>query len=315
MSEMLGADVEQLRALAQEFSRKSESLTQAQRLIDGAVNQLPRYWKGPDAQRFASQWRGQHRGVIARSATMLVQTADQLKANATEQDQASSSASLGGGPGGSGSGSGGGPESNNNVQIGPDWLVDDDSPFNNGWDAYEWAKLIPNMRAGIFDISAMLTKANRAGFFDPAAWKSFQQSNAFSQFANMSSDMFDGKWHTAFNMAEGSNAFKFFDGAGKVLGGVGVGLDALDSVNHLANGEYGEAGYSAAKAALGIASFAPPPVGTVAAVASGALFLYDNVPIIHDSVNYVGEKIAEGAGAAVDAVADTGKKVAKFFGF
>ncbi len=71
MPETLGADVAQLRALAKEFSGKSESLTQAQQLLDGAVNQLQRYWKGPDAQRFASQWRGQHRRVITRTATRL----------------------------------------------------------------------------------------------------------------------------------------------------------------------------------------------------------------------------------------------------
>lgn len=320
MNEMLGADVEQLRALAKEFAGKSASLTQAQRIIDGAVNQLPRYWQGQDAQRFASQWRGQHRGTIARTATMLDETAEQLKKNAQEQEQASSVASLGGaGTGGegtgSGNGSGGGPGSGPNSLFGPDWLADEDSPFRNGWDAYNWAKLIPNMRAGVFDLASMASKANRAGFFDPAAWETFQHSNAFSQFANMSSDLFDGKWGSAFQLAQDGKAFKLLEGGGHALGVLGVGLDVMDGVNHLADGEYGEAGYSAAKAILGAASFAPPPVGTAAAVASGALFLYDNVPVIHDSVNYVGEKIADGAGAVVDSVADTGKKVAKFFGF
>lgn len=315
MSEMLGADLEELRALARDFSGNSQKLVQAQKIIDGAVNQLPRYWQGPDAQRFASQWRGQHRGVISRTAAMLDESADLLKKNAQEQEQASSASSLSGPGGSSGGGGGEGGGENPIVKFGPDWLADEDSPFRNGWNAYEWAKLIPNMRAGIFDISAMASKANRAGFFDPAAWKAFQQSNAFSQFANMSSDLFDGNWGSAFKAAETGKAFKFLEAGGHALGVVGVGLDAIDSVNHLANGEYGEAGYSAAKTALGVLSFVPPPVGTVAAVASGALFLYDNVPIIHDSVNYVGEKIAEGTGEVVDAVADTGKKVAKFFGF
>lgn len=317
MNEMLGADVEELRALAKEFSGKSQSLTQAQRIIDGAVNQLPRYWQGQDAQRFAAQWRGQNRAVIARTASMLDETAQQLKTNATEQEQASSVASLGGPSGapGTGPGSAPGDKGDAGYQYGPDWLADEDSPFRQGWNAYNWAKLIPNMRAGLFDIGGMLTQANRAGFFSEEAWKIFRANNAFSQFANMSSDMFDGKWHTAFNLAEDGKAFKFFNGAGKVLGGVGVGLDALDSLNHFSKGETGEGAYSLVKAGLGAASFAPPPVGPIAAVASGALFLYDNVPVIHDSVNYVGGKIAEGAEAAVDAVADTGKKVAKFFGF
>ena len=317
MTEMLGADVEELRALARDFSGSSQKLAQAQRTLDGAVNQLPRYWHGPDAQRFASQWRGQHRGVISRTAAMLEDAADLLKKNASEQEQTSSVASLGGPSGVPGTGPGNAPGGKGEpaYQYGPDWLAEEDSPFRQGWNAYNWAKLIPNMRAGLFDIGGMLTQANRAGFFSKDAWKLFRTNNAFSQFANMSSDMFDGKWHTAFSLAEDGKAFKFFNGAGKVLGGVGVGLDALDSLNHFSKGETEEGAYSLVKASLGAISFAPPPVGTVAAVASGALFLYDNVPVIHDSVNYVGGKIAEGTEAAVDAVADTGKKVAKFFGF
>lgn len=116
-------------------------------------------------------------------------------------------------------------------------------------------------------------------------------------------------------MPKGTNAFKFFHGAGYVLRDVGVGLDVIDGVDHLVEGEYGEAGYSITKGALGAPSFAPRPVGPAAAVASGALFPYDNVPAIHDSVNHVGEKVAEGTGTVVDAVADQGKKVARFFGF
>lgn len=52
-------------------------------------------------------------------------------------------------------------------------------------------------------------------------------------------------------------------------------------------------------------------------VASGALALYDNVPVIHDSVNYVGGKIADGAEAVGDAVSDgaDADAVGDFFGF
>lgn len=309
MSEMLGADVEELRTLAKEFSGKSQSLTQAQRLIDGAVNQLPRYWQGPDAQRFAAQWRGQHRGILSRTAGMLDETAEQLKTNATEQEKASSVASLSG-PGGS---SGGGEKPF--VKFGPDWLADEDSPFRNGWTAYGAAKWIPNMRASVFDMTAMLTKANRAGFFSEEAWKALRARNGFSQFANMSSDMFDGNWHKAFSMPEGSKAFKFFNVAGKGVGVFGAGLDALDSFNYFSEGKTGDGIYSGVKAGLGLASLAPPPIGPAAAIASGALFLYDNVPVIHDAANAVGKSVADAAVATGNAVADGAKNVAKFFGF
>ena len=118
---MLGADVEELRALARDFAGSSQKLAQAQRTLDGAVNQLPRYWQGPDAQRFASQWRGQHRGVISRTAAMLDDTADLLKKNATEQEHTSAVASLGGPSGVPGTGTGGTPGGGANP-WGPDWL-------------------------------------------------------------------------------------------------------------------------------------------------------------------------------------------------
>lgn len=327
MSEMLGADVEQLRALAKDFSGNSQKLKALQMTIDGAVNQLPRYWQGPDAQRFAQHWRGQQRGVISRAALMLETTAGDLSRNADEQKQASSSASLSaGGPGGGIPGAGGPGGKTPAFQLGPDWLADEKSPFRNGWNAYNWAKLIPNMRADIFDTASMLTKANRAGFFSKEAWKAFQARSAFSQFANMSSDLFDGSWNKVFSLAEGSKAAKFFNVAGKGLGVFGAGLDALDSFNAFSEGKTADGYYSAVKAGLGLVSLAPPPVGTAAAIASGALFLYDNVPVIHDSVNYVGGKIADsavavggavadGAVAVGDAVSDGAKNVAKFFGF
>jgi hypothetical protein len=50
-------------------------------------------------------------------------------------------------------------------------------------------------------------------------------------------------------------------------------------------------------------------------VASGALALYDNVPVIHDSVNYVGDKIADGAEAVGGAISDGVDAVGDFFGF
>ena len=311
MTEMLGADVEELRALARDFSGSSQSLIQAQKLLDGAVNQLPRYWQGGDAERFAARWRGQHRGVIARTAAELDETSSELNKNAREQHQASSVGSMDGG----GADSSSPPKDTPKNLIGPDFLADTDSPFRNGWGIYSVSKFIPNMRANVFDMAGMLTHANRAGFWSPEAWKVFQAQNDFSRFANRSSDMFDGNIHKAFSLAEGTKAFTFFDLAGKGLGGLGVGLDLLDGANSFANGDTGDGVYPLAKAGLGALSFAPPPVGTEAAIASGALFLYDNVPIIHDTSNFVGGKITDGAGVVVDGLADGAKNVAKFFGF
>lgn len=56
-----------------------------------------------------------------------------------------------------------------------------------------WTKLLPNMRAGVFYLAAMFGKGNRATFLDPGAWTALKQSSGFSQFANISSDLFNVK--------------------------------------------------------------------------------------------------------------------------
>lgn len=173
-------------------------------------------------------------------------------------------------------------------------------------------KAFPNLRAGIFDIAAMLHKSRIGDFMDPAAWRAFQNSNEFSKFFNMSNSLFEGKFHEVLNLANDTNAFKYLDAFSK---GLGVGLDGLDAYNAFQDGEYGSAAYSTTKALLGAGLFLPPPAGTACMVASGALALYDNVPIIHDSVNYVGDKIADGAEAVGDAVSDGVDAVGDFFGF
>jgi hypothetical protein len=194
-------------------------------------------------------------------------------------------------------------------------LADPDSPFRDGWDIYSLTKAFPNIRSGVFDVGGMLHKSRIADFLDPAAWKAFQNSNEFSKFFNTSNQLFEGKWHEAFNLAEGGKAFAAFDVLGKGLGVLGVGLDSLDAANAIKDGKYGDAAYSGTKALLGVGSFLPPPAGTVCMVASGALALYDNVPVIHDSVNWVGGKIADGAKAVGDTISDGVDAVGDFFGF
>lgn len=304
-----GADVAQLRTLAQQFSKASESLQQQSTLLTGHINNNSS-WKGNDALQFRSEWNGNHHAILQRAADRLKEESKKLLENANQQEQASDAApGSGGGPlGGSGSG-GSGSGDKTSDPWGPDWLTGPDSPFRDGWDIYNLVKAFPNIRAGAFDIAAMLQKSRIGDFFDAAAWKTFQNSNEFSKFFNVSNQLFEGKWHEAFSLTEGTKAFKAFDGLGKGLGVLGVGLDSLDAVNAVADGEYGSAAYSGAKALIGAGSFLPPPAGTVCMVASGALALYDNVPIVHDSVNWVGGKIADGASAVGDSISDGAEAV------
>ena len=311
-----GADVAQLRTLAQQFGKASESLQQQSTLLTSQINNNTA-WKGNDALQFRSDWNGNHHALLQRAADRLKEESKKLLENANQQEQASDAApGSGGGPLGGRSGAGDPLNPDNpSDPWGPDWLTGPDSPFRDGWDIYNLVKAFPNIRAGVFDIAAMLQKSRIGDFFDAAAWKTFQNSNEFSKFFNVSNQLFEGKWHEAFNLTEGTTAFKAFDGLGKGLGVLGVGLDTLDAVNAVADGEYGSAAYSGAKALIGAGSFLPPPAGTVCMVASGALALYDNVPVVHDSVNWVGGKIADGASAVGDSISDGAEAVGDFFGF
>ena len=312
-----GADVAQLRTLARQFSKTADLLLQQSAQLNGQINNTPA-WTGQDAVRFRTEWNGSHRVLLQKTAARLQQESKLLLTHADEQEKASTPGPGGTGPGRVPASTGPGafvPGQGSNNPWGPGWLADPDSPFRDGWDIYGLTKAFPNLRAGLFDLGAMLHKSRIADFMDPAAWRAFQNSNEFSKFFNLSNNLFEGKFHEAFSLASDGSAFKYLDGFSKGLGVVGVGLDSLDAFNNFQEGDYGAAAYSTTKAILGAGSFLPPPAGTVCMVASGALALYDNVPVIHDSVNYVGDKIADGAEAVGGAISDGADAVGDFFGF
>ena len=318
-----GADVAQLRTLAQQFGKTSETLLQQSTTLTSAINNNTS-WKGADGARFTSEWNGGHRALIQQTARALKEQSKRLMNQADEQEKASNAApGSGGGPGVGPAGTTGSrpplPGQGSNDPWGPDWFADPDSPFRDGWDIYGLTKALPNLRAGLFDLTHFISKADGVAEFFSKDFrnvaKAFQDTNMLSQYFNTSSELFDGRWDTALNLAEGGKAATFFEFGGKALGGLGVGLDLLDTVNHISDGEKGAAIYSGIKAGLGVASFAPPPVGTAAMVASGALAIYDNVPVVHEAVNAVGESIADGAEAAWDSAGDAADKVGDFFGF
>lgn len=310
MSDVWGSNPAQLRELAQLCSQGSATITAASTAISSAVNN-PFMWQGRDADRVRQQWNGSMRLQILEATNALEKVSAELLGHADEQETASDE----------GGGAGGNPTRSAPGTAPGTAPSGDDSP--NAWDIYNTLKAIPNMRAGLYDIATLL---HRGGPFDKAAFAALRNSDALSGIFNTSSDLFDGKWHTALGLAEGTKAFAAFDVLGKSLGVLGTGLDVWDAVDSYQQGDYGDAVYSTAKAVLGGLSFAPPPVGTAAMVASGALALYDNVPIIHDSVNAVGTAIGEGVADAADAVGDAAdavgdtlsdgaEAVGDFFGF
>lgn len=108
MSGMYGADVAQLRSLAQQFDRAADQLDTCRTSVGGSVRISP--WQGPDAGRFRADWDSSHAGRIAAAASTLRTGARQLRTNADQQEQASAvdGAAGGGSGGGGGAGSGGG---------------------------------------------------------------------------------------------------------------------------------------------------------------------------------------------------------------
>lgn len=320
----LGADVDEVRDLAQAFDRAATRLQQQASQLSGAMGRMAA-WRGADADRFRSLWNGSHRPTITNAASML-HTQSQVLLRQAEQQERASAVDGGGLPGGVsgghpgtglpgaplGPGGTGGPS-----PFGPGWLADANSPFRTGWSYYGLAKAFPNMRSGVYDLARVGIRdlRGRSNFFSKAAFEALHRADPVSGLFKTSSDLFDGRLDEAFHLAEDGKAAKFFKVGGRALGVLDVGLNGLDTINAIRAGHTGEAVYDGAKTLIAAGSFLPPPAGTACMVASGALALYDNVPVIHDAVNAVGKGIGDAAGSVAKGVGDAAGKVADFFGF
>jgi uncharacterized protein YukE len=100
-----GADVAQLRTLAEQFGKTSDTLLQQSSTLTSAINGTAA-WKGADSARFTSEWNGSHRALIQKTALALKAESRRLLTNAEEQEKASNAAPGSGGGPGSASGSG-----------------------------------------------------------------------------------------------------------------------------------------------------------------------------------------------------------------
>ncbi|MFJ3957413.1 hypothetical protein [Arthrobacter sp. NPDC090010] len=111
MAGFYGADPAQLRVLAQNFKRGSTALQfQSKQLTDAIAS--THAWKGPDAQRFRTEWNSSHRQALMAASRHLETSAKVLLDNAKEQETASSA------EGGSTTGGGGNTQLQNAVETG-----------------------------------------------------------------------------------------------------------------------------------------------------------------------------------------------------
>lgn len=99
---MVGADVDQLRALARSLASAAQRLEGMASEVNGRLSTTP--WHGQDAGQFRSQWQGQSLGAIRGVIAALRDAAALVERNAGEQEQTSNAGGAGGSPGGIGSG-------------------------------------------------------------------------------------------------------------------------------------------------------------------------------------------------------------------
>ncbi|MFM7069212.1 MAG: hypothetical protein ACKOYM_07100 [Actinomycetes bacterium] len=85
----LGLDPQQLGVLAKSLQRESGTIRTLARQLDGQLRAA--WWQGPDADKFRSQWDGEHRTQLERVATSLDTAATAVTANVAQQTQASQS--------------------------------------------------------------------------------------------------------------------------------------------------------------------------------------------------------------------------------
>lgn len=103
MAELVGADIERLRALAASFEEKAEAVRSMERRVSAACGELGRFWHGADATDFVGRWQSSHRPQLLAVAVGLVDASEQLMVNADEQQITSS---VGNGRSGSATGIG-----------------------------------------------------------------------------------------------------------------------------------------------------------------------------------------------------------------
>lgn len=333
-----GADVAQLRQLAQDFSKASDTLLQQSAQLSNQINNNPA-WKGNDAARFTSEWNSGHRALLMQTASRLKAESKKLLDNANQQEQASDAApGSGGGPlpsgGSGGNGSSGNGSSNGAGLWGPEWMANQDSPFRQGWDGYNGVLGLKTVPYGLRDITHFagmygdeIRDLWRSGdqlgalrtAFTSGLWDISQRADGLRGAFSGSADLLSGNFGDFAQMARGADAAplsglsKFgLNSAGHALGGLGVALDGMDTVNAIADGETGDAIKSGLKTALGVGSFLPPPVGVTCMVIGGAWAAVELIPGAKDAIDDTFDAVGD---FAEDTAKNIGEGVKNFFGF
>jgi uncharacterized protein YukE len=313
-----GADPDQLRALAKQFSSGSNQIRSSLETVSSLVNS-GQNWRGPDASEFVQRWNGSVKSLGNTVVQALEVEATTLLKNADEQTAASSVGGSGGGAGGNGGPGGSGPGGAGGPGSPTPW-----DAFRDGWKEYGLTKTVFSLPKNLYGLNAMWNLGPEI-FKDADMWKLLPELDDTYRVMDTLNDGVGFKnLNKYLPFLDGAKGFfeeapLFFKDQGKVmeslgkgglgrgLGWLGVGLSAFDTVNYAAEGKTGDALWSGAKTAMGVACFLPPPVGTVFQVASAAAAIYD-IPVVKEFVNgtvaAAGDAIGKGYTAASDAISN-----------
>lgn len=83
----MGMDTEQMGTLGKAMQREAGQIRTLAKQLDGQLRGA--WWKGTDADRFRSDWDGNHRPGLEKLATALEAQAKVITTNVTQQTQAS----------------------------------------------------------------------------------------------------------------------------------------------------------------------------------------------------------------------------------
>jgi len=83
----LGLDPEQMGTLQKAMQRDAGAIRTLSKQLDGQLRSA--WWRGPDADRFRSEWDGTHRIHLEKVAAALDAAAKVVATNITQQTQAS----------------------------------------------------------------------------------------------------------------------------------------------------------------------------------------------------------------------------------
>ncbi|MDZ4234086.1 MAG: WXG100 family type VII secretion target [Dietzia sp.] len=84
---LFGQDIDQVRQLAAQLNAMAGDIESVISQLTSAVDSVQ--WMGPDAERFKSEWKGQHVPQLRQVVSALQAASQNASRNASEQQQAS----------------------------------------------------------------------------------------------------------------------------------------------------------------------------------------------------------------------------------